>query len=112
MLLGLASAACGGAFGRVMIEGAENESNPSTGTHRMAELIIPDVDAAMLERLSQLASRHGRTTGAEAKVILSQALQASPPAAWDGVDAIRNRLAATGKVFSDSADLVREDRGR
>ena len=78
----------------------------------MADLIISNVDPATLERLSHLATQHGRTAEAEAKAILSQVLQTSPPNAWDGVDAIRDRLAATGKTFTDSADLVREDRSR
>lgn len=77
----------------------------------MAELLISDVDAAVLEKLARLASSHGRTSAAEAKVILTQALQPSC-GDWSGVDVIRNRLAATGQAYSDSADLVREDRDR
>lgn len=78
----------------------------------MAELLISDVDAVVLQQLARLANSHGRTTAAEAKAILTQALQPSRPDPWAGIDAIRDRLAATGKTFSDSAELLREDRAR
>jgi plasmid stability protein len=77
----------------------------------MAELIISDVESMVLERLQELAETHGRTAAAEAKVILTQALQPRRPS-WAAIDAIRERLAATGKFASDSADLIREDRDR
>jgi plasmid stability protein len=77
----------------------------------MAELFIPDVEAEVLKRLTVLADSHGRTAAAEAKVILTQALQQRQNS-WTAVDAIRERLAASGKQFSDSTDLVREDRDR
>ena len=32
--------------------------------------------------------------------------------AWGPVDAIHDRLSASGRTFSDSVDLLREDRGR
>ena len=78
----------------------------------MADLVIADVDAAVLVQLAKLANRHGRTASAEAKVILSEALQTAQVDPWVGVDAIRERLAATGRTFSESADLLREDRNR
>lgn len=77
----------------------------------MAELVIPDVDGSLLEKLATLASSHGRTSAAEAKVILAQALQTSR-GDWSGIDAIRTRLEAAGKTQSDSVEFVREDRQR
>jgi hypothetical protein len=38
--------------------------------------------------------------------------QPDRPDAWEPVDAIYRRLEATGRTFSDSADLLREDRDR
>jgi len=38
--------------------------------------------------------------------------QSGHPDAWEAVDAINDRLAASGRKFSDSADLLREDRDR
>jgi plasmid stability protein len=75
-------------------------------------LVIHDVEESILERLRQLAAAHGRTPAVEAKVILQQALQTPPAANWEQVNAIRRELAATGQVFSDSVDLIREDRER
>lgn len=34
------------------------------------------------------------------------------PGTWARVDAIYSRLAATGRTFGDSAELLREDRDR
>ncbi len=31
---------------------------------------------------------------------------------WAGINAFRERLAASGRVFSDSTELIREDRDR
>jgi hypothetical protein len=43
--------------------------------------------------------------------ILLQALRPDA-AAWAGANAIRERLASAGRSFSDSAELLREDRER
>ena len=43
---------------------------------------------------------------------LTAALQTPSADPWAAAEAIRQRLAATGQVFSDSAELLREDRNR
>jgi plasmid stability protein len=78
----------------------------------MAELILTDLHQAVLHQLEERAARHGRTLEEEAKAILADALQGKGPAAWAQADAIYHRLAASGRSFSDSADLLREDRDR
>jgi len=78
----------------------------------VSNLVIHDVEESIFERLCQLAAAHGRTPAVEAKVILQQALQPPPAAGWEHVNAIRQELAASGQVFSDSVDLIREDRER
>ncbi len=78
----------------------------------MPELVIPDVGEMVLQRLQQRASAHGRTPEAEAKVILQEVLEPKKPDAWAPVNALRERLALSGRSFSDSADLLREDRER
>jgi plasmid stability protein len=78
----------------------------------MAEILIPDLDDKVLTRLRQRAAVHGRTAEAEARVILQEVLQQRPADAWAGAEAIREGLAASGRSFSDSADLLREDRDR
>ncbi len=78
----------------------------------MPQLLIPDIDDATFERLRQQAARHAQPVEVEVKEILASALapQASDP--WSAIDAIREELAASGKDFGDSAELVREDRER
>jgi plasmid stability protein len=77
----------------------------------MSQLVISDLDTPLLERLQKRASFYGRTTEAEAKAILTAALQ-SPQESWDRINAFRQQLAASGRNFSDSVELLREDRDR
>jgi plasmid stability protein len=78
----------------------------------MSSIVVSDLAAPLVDRLTERARAHGRTPEAEAKVILEAALQ--PPATdiWAEVDEIYNELAATGRLFSDSVELLREDRER
>ena len=62
--------------------------------------------------LRDRASAHGRSAEAEARVILREALDESKEATWTPINDFRARLAASGKSFSDSTDLIREDRSR
>jgi plasmid stability protein len=76
----------------------------------MAELVLTDVEDRVLHQLRERATRHGRTPMEEARVILAEALHGKGPDVWAPVDAIYHRLATSGRTFSDSADLLREDR--
>lgn len=78
----------------------------------MQELVLTDVDDVVLDDLRQRATLHGRTPAEEAKAILAEALRGKPSNDWVPVDAIFQRLAASGRSFTDSADLLREDRDR
>jgi plasmid stability protein len=78
----------------------------------MHELVLTDVDEVILQDLRERATRHGRTAAEEAKAILAEALRSQRPAAWAPVDAIYRNLAASGRTFTDSAELLREDRDR
>lgn len=78
----------------------------------MTELRITDVDEVVLDRLREHATRHGRTPVEEAKAILGEALGTSGGKIWQPVDDIFHRLETSGCIFSDSAELLREDRGR
>jgi hypothetical protein len=40
------------------------------------------------------------------------ATPAPTPDAWASINAFRERLAASGRVFTDSVELIREDRDR
>lgn len=78
----------------------------------MAELVLTDLENDVLRQLQTRASRHGRTPAEEAKAILSEALHGRDTDAWAKVDAIFERLSASGRTFSDSAQMLREDRDR
>jgi plasmid stability protein len=78
----------------------------------MAELVLTGVDDAVLRRLQERAARHGRTPDEEAKAILAESVGADRADAWAPVDAIYERLATSGRTFSDSAELLRKDRDR
>jgi antitoxin FitA len=78
----------------------------------MSQLLIPDVAESLLQQLQQRAARHGRSVEAEARIILEDALRPDPAKVWAEVDAIRERLAATGRDFGDSVPDIREDRER
>ena len=75
----------------------------------MATILISDVAETVFFRLHELAKSHGRTPEAEAKAILEEQLHAAPVASvWDQVNAFRDRLAASNRPFSDSAELLRD----
>jgi antitoxin FitA len=78
----------------------------------VADFIIPDVEESLLLRLQERARKHGHTAEAEARQILTEVLQPQRGGVWEQVNAFRRRLAASGRSFSDSTDLLREDRDR
>lgn len=76
----------------------------------MSQLLIPDVDEAMLALLRHRAAQHGRTPESEANAILAQALLGGDP--WAVTNAHRKELVRSGSAFPDSTPLIREDRQR
>jgi plasmid stability protein len=78
----------------------------------VAELLIPNMEETLLQQLRARASARGRSAEAEAKLILAEVLQSKTPDVWAKVNALCERLAASGRTFSDSAELLREDRER
>jgi plasmid stability protein len=78
----------------------------------MPKLILTDVDEDVIRKLKKRASRNHRSSAEEAKAILADAVRSQSGDGWAQVDAIYQRLAASGHAFSDSAELLREDRDR
>lgn len=77
----------------------------------MPQVLVRDLDEVTVERLKERARRHGRSLQREAKAILEEAANAPTMAdARAAAERVRRRFA--GRVFSDSAELVREDRER
>ncbi|MEP7008936.1 MAG: hypothetical protein ABJC13_01290 [Acidobacteriota bacterium] len=76
----------------------------------MAQILVRDLDTALVDRLKGQAQQHGRSLQGEVKAILETSARLSPAEAREIADRWRQRLA--GRMRSDSADLVREDRER
>jgi plasmid stability protein len=75
----------------------------------MPELTLHDVDPDVLQRLNDLAARTGRSVEQEAKLLLEESVGLSRQRA---VEAARRIRESHGRKFTDSADLIREDRDR
>lgn len=75
----------------------------------MAELVLHDLDSALMQRLAELAARTGRTVEQEAKIMLEESAGLAKKRAAEAALRIRK---SHGRRFSDSAELIREDRDR
>ncbi len=77
----------------------------------MAQVLVRDLDPKVVARLKERARQHGRSLQKETKAILEHAArQGTMAEAREAAERVRLRLA--GRTFSDSAELVREDRAR
>lgn len=73
-------------------------------------IVVTGLDADVYRRLRTEAERHGRTIENQVRAILAE-----PPEErefWDRARRMRERLAATGRVFRDCVEDIREDRDR
>jgi plasmid stability protein len=77
----------------------------------MAAILIEDLEEAIAKSLKEQAMQHGQTVEAEARTIPTEALR-RPTDAWATANALREKLARCGRQFSDSVELIREDRDR
>jgi plasmid stability protein len=76
----------------------------------MADILVRDLAPQTVERLKNRARQHGRSLQSEVKIILEEAGTFSMEEARQVAEQWRQRLA--GRVHSDSAALIREDRDR
>jgi plasmid stability protein len=77
----------------------------------MAQVLVRGIEPDVMENLKTLAKKRGRSLEAELRLILRDAATAervSDPLA----EARRIRAMFEGRTFSDSTELVREDRER
>ena len=75
----------------------------------MGQVLIRELDDAVIERLKQRAQGHHRSLEAELREILENvSRQVDMATARDLADRIRRRL--EGRPHTDSAELIREDR--
>jgi antitoxin FitA len=77
----------------------------------MASVLVRDLDPAVIERLKARAQEHGRSLQKELKAVLEQAAaQGTWAEAQSSIERVRKRFA--GREFSDSTELIREERER
>lgn len=76
----------------------------------MPHVLVRDIEPRVLEKLKARARQSGRSLEAELRLILHQA--AGEPAAGLLTELDRVRALFAGRNFSDSAELLREDRDR
>lgn len=83
----------------------------------MSQIFITDLDPLLIEKLKVRAQRQGRSLEAELKAILEAAAEvevvdkaAVMSAARKRIEQARKKYA--GRIFSDSVELLREDRQR
>ena len=76
----------------------------------MAQIIVRNLDDAVVERLKARARSNGRSLEAEVRQILEQSAKVDMATARQRVMEIRKKLA--GRKFTDSVELIREDRDR
>ncbi|HYO13449.1 MAG TPA: Arc family DNA-binding protein [Thermoanaerobaculia bacterium] len=76
----------------------------------MSELILRDVAPEVVEGLRKRAEHHGRSVEGEARAVLQESLGLSKRRAREAARRIREQFA--GRTFSESAELIREDRDR
>ena len=84
----------------------------------MAQILVENLDPTIVEKLETLAKQHGRSLQEELKYILQQAAEKATHY-HSGADIEKAREAVAraqvryaGKTFSDSTELIREDRER
>jgi len=78
----------------------------------MAQVLVRNLEDKVVARLKKRARTRGRSLQAEVKTILEEAAKEAPRDFWKEADRIRQQLKRSGRKFSDSAALLREDRDR
>ncbi len=76
----------------------------------MAQILVRNLDDSVVERLKTRAKANGRSLEAEVRLILEQSAKVDMATARQHVMEIRKKLA--GRKFTDSVELIREDRER
>jgi len=78
----------------------------------MKNLLIRNVPDEVLEKLKKRARKHRRSLQQEILIILSQQAEESPEELLEKIIQRSNRWAKANRQFSDSVELIREDRDR
>ena len=74
----------------------------------MAQLLVREVPQDVVEALKRRAKEHGRSAEAEHRAILEEALRPDRAGFWERAAKLREEL--SGRTFTDSTGLIRQDR--
>ncbi len=78
----------------------------------MSQLLVRNLHEEVVENLKNRAKANHRSLQAEVALILENAAKVQPASFWKNSAKIRKQLSSSSKLFSDSSDLVREDRDK
>ncbi len=78
----------------------------------MAQILVRDLDNAVVERLKARAKANHRSLQGEVKAILEREVPShmTPDEMVQTIESWQERWRRLGRTFSDSAELIREDR--
>ncbi|HEY5336684.1 MAG TPA: Arc family DNA-binding protein [Rhizomicrobium sp.] len=76
----------------------------------MAQLLVRDLSEETVAALKKRAKEHGRSAEAEHRAILEDVLKQKKDDFWKEVDRAFQELKESGRTFSDSTEMVRQDR--
>ncbi len=78
----------------------------------MPQLLVRNLQEETVESLKQRAKANHRSLQAELALILENAAKVQSISFWKHSASIREQLAQSKKSFTDSTELIREDRDR
>jgi plasmid stability protein len=78
----------------------------------MPQLLVRNLHEEVVESLKHRAKANHRSLQAELALILENAAKVQPTHFWKSSAKIREQLAKSNQLFSDSSELVREDRDK
>lgn len=77
----------------------------------MSNVLVRDVAPEVLEKIKERAARNGRSLQTEVQIILRRSAETVEPLS-DAKVAAKIKASLRGGTYSDSAELLREDRSR
>ena len=78
----------------------------------MSQLLVRNLHEEVVESLKNRAKQNHRSLQAEVALILENAAKIQPTGFWKNSTKIREQLAKSEQAFSDSTQLLREDRDK
>ncbi|MBI4745744.1 MAG: hypothetical protein HY786_04180 [Deltaproteobacteria bacterium] len=78
----------------------------------MSQILVRGLEAETIERLKERAKRHKRSLQGEVKTIIEEAVPTRMSMDEAREAALQIRKSFATRIFSDSSELIREDRER